>query len=346
MKTSPLRAALIGCGRIGAGCSGIGQSRLQSHAAAYTACEGTKLVAACDPDEKVLACMNEKWGIERLYRDAQDMIQSEDPEVVSICTPAASHLSLMREVVAPGSLKRVLLEKPVASTPEEAAEIGMLAKANNVTVAVNYARRYAPVYQAVAKAFQEGQYGDIQHIQVVYTKGIVNNGSHVLDLLRFLFGDPDGFAVVNVISPVAEDPEVSFRVVYQDRFEAWISCVDSSQYNVFDMDVFGTRGRLRFTDLGHKSSVYNVEDVREIHGFRQLKMDSLQDTGLSTATGRAVSDVLDAEKESRLPICTIRDGALALSMAVEIAEAAVLDKKLFHSFVSLKSGENRFPNLS
>ena len=336
MSAPLLRAALIGCGRIGAGCSGVGQSRLQSHAAAYAACERTRLVAAADPDDRALACVRRRWDVERLYRDAGEMLKAEEPEIVSLCTTPATHLPLLREVVASASVKGVLLEKPVAPTAGEAAEIATLAEESGVAVAVNYGRRYAPAYRETAEAIRKGRYGEVQHVHAVYTKGIVNNGSHMLDLLRFLFGDPTGFAVVRVVDSAAEDPEVGFRIAYRGRFEAWVECTDASRYNVFDLDILGTLGRIRFTDLGHRLERYTVEDVQEAHDFRQLVAEAdVLETGLNVATERAIEDVLDARMEARLPLCTVRNGGLALSMALEIAEAAASVSDAFRPFASL-----------
>lgn len=331
------RAALIGCGRIGAGCLGVGQSRLQSHAAAYEACQRTELVAASDLDDEALACVRQRWNVERLYRDAREMLEVEEPEFVSVCTPAASHLALMREVVATGSVKGVVLEKPVAPTANESAEIVTLVEESGVTVAVNYGRRYASGYRTMAEALRRGRYGDVQHVQAVYTKGIVNNGSHVLDLLRLLFGEPSGFTVLSVADPAAEDPDVGFRVVYEGRFDAWVACADASRYNVFDMDVLGTRGRVRVTDLGHRLEHYTVKDTQEAYGFRQLAIEpDVRDTGLDGATEHAIQDVLDARMEGRSPLCTLRDAGLALSMALEIADAAGSGSEVFRPFASLQ----------
>ena len=58
------RAAIIGCGRIGAdaGEPGSGSSRIASHAASYVASPRTELVALCDVDAQRLARAGERWG--------------------------------------------------------------------------------------------------------------------------------------------------------------------------------------------------------------------------------------------------------------------------------------------
>jgi ATP-dependent protease ClpP protease subunit len=59
------------------------------------------------------------------------------------------------------------------------------------------------------------------------------------------------------------------------------------------------------------------------------------ETGLDVATGLAIEDVMDARTEDRPPLCTLDDGALALSMALEIAEAAASGCDAFRPFASL-----------
>jgi len=67
-KDSLYRAALIGCGRIGADCNppGVGSSRIQSHAQAYAEHPNVQLVAAFDLDPDRLRCCGECWKIPHL----------------------------------------------------------------------------------------------------------------------------------------------------------------------------------------------------------------------------------------------------------------------------------------
>ena len=69
------RAALIGCGRIGAFIDNEGTSpHAFSHAAGYVACPRTELVALSDPRAEVMDRAGERNGValEHRYRDYRD----------------------------------------------------------------------------------------------------------------------------------------------------------------------------------------------------------------------------------------------------------------------------------
>ena len=53
----------------------------------------------------------------------------------------------------------------------------------DMTVAVNYFRRWNKDLQKIKLNIDDNSYGDIKKVIVHYTKGIKNNGTHILDLL-------------------------------------------------------------------------------------------------------------------------------------------------------------------
>ena len=65
-----------------------------SHAAGYTACERTTIVAAADVVEKNLERVCSKWNIPERYTDYREMIEKEAPDIVSIATRPGNHAEI------------------------------------------------------------------------------------------------------------------------------------------------------------------------------------------------------------------------------------------------------------
>lgn len=318
------RAAVIGCGRIGAdaGEPGTGSSRIASHAAAYATCPRTELVALCDTDPERLARAGQRWSVRSLYEDPSEMLAAERPDIVSVCTPPASHPAVLGESVRHGA-RGVLLEKPLAADLEGAKAILEVASSSPTTLAVNYIRRFPPVYRQAMADVREGRLGRIQHVGVLYTKGILNNGSHALDLLRAFFGEPASAEVVRGDPSGAADPTLSARIGFADGLEAWLGGVDGEAYNVFDVDIVGTEGRIVFTDLGHMLHRYPVQDSRAEHGFRQLRAAAAaQPTELSSAVRYAVEDLVRSIETGVEPACTPNDAYAAMALSLRLSEQA------------------------
>ena len=314
------RAAIIGCGRIGADCDdkNHGSSRLACHAECYASSPRTHLVAACDPDPSRRRRVAERWGIPRLYANHQDLLTRENVEVVSICTSAATHADILLDVLDAG-VSGVLIEKPLARRLDEADKLILRARDARTVVAVNYIRRSCPSYRQAAKKLWDGRLGRIQVGQAIYTKGILNNGTHLLDLLRFFFGDPSEIRPLSFGRGGEVDPTVSFRVNFPAGFCVWVQGLDHESFSVFELDLIGTHGRMIFRELGHTLDVYDVEDSMAAHGFRQLvRTPTSTATGLAGAIGYAINDLLDSVERGLPPVCTLDDGRAALALADEV----------------------------
>ena len=65
-----------------------------------------------------------------------------------------------------------------------------LARERGVVLGCHYTRRFAPAYRRLAEEVGAGALGRLQHVGGVYVKGLRHNGTHWLDLLRMLAGDP------------------------------------------------------------------------------------------------------------------------------------------------------------
>lgn len=311
-----LRAAIVGCGRIGTDTGAHGSSRIRSHAAAYSTLPETELIALCDSDPERLVVAGERWEVEGLYPDLEQMLERERIDLLSICSSPPSHLPLLESAVAQ-SVPGVLLEKPVATSPEEAWKAVHVAESARTKVAVNYIRRFPDAYRQVASDISRGTLGRIQLVTILYTKGIVNNGTHALDLMRFIFGDPIHLVVEHELSDSSLDPTLSFRMQFPQGFDAWFLGLAADAFNIFEVDILGVGGRVVFRDQGHLVDYYPAEDTRKKHGFRQLAQScTSQPTELSRATEFAIQNLAQSVITGSDPACTLRDGAAALDLSV------------------------------
>src|SRR3954462_12480372 len=83
-------------------------------------------VALCERDESRIAeCENRHPGIE-CVRDYSQVLADPEIEAVAIATPPHTHFDLVRQALEAG--KDVLVEKPLARTGGEAAELTALAE--------------------------------------------------------------------------------------------------------------------------------------------------------------------------------------------------------------------------
>jgi len=315
------RAAIIGCGRIGADCNSpeTGSSRIASHAEAYTKHQKTELIAVCDLDSDRLRQCKKRWNVPRAYNDLDEMLIKEEIDILSICTPASSHFDILAEALRTEKVLGILMEKPLTLTMQEADAALHLAQNFKTKISVNYIRRFPPIYRQVAEELRQGDLGRIQHINVYYTKGIVNNGSHALDLLKFFFGNPDEVSLLSSNLEPTDDPSPSFRIKFPAGFEAWFCGLKSDFHNIFEIDIIGSEGRLVFRDQGHILDRFPIGDTYIKHGFKQLKpIPDSYPTDLERAVQYALEDLIKSIEIGIEPNCTVEDARTALYLSLDV----------------------------
>ena len=123
----------------------------------------------------------------------------------------------------------------MAATASEAHRVARQAASAGVVGAVNYVRRFAPGYRAAAADVRAERLGDIQVVWGIYTKGVLNNGSHMLDLLHMFFGDPGELAATRAFEEIAGDPTVGFTARYRS-FTASIEPLRHDAHTIFELD--------------------------------------------------------------------------------------------------------------
>ncbi|MBM7554452.1 Gfo/Idh/MocA family protein [Thalassobacillus pellis] len=91
-----------------------------------------------------------------------------DPEVdgLIICTPNYTHIDMVREAVKSG--KHILLEKPMATTLEDAFEITRIAQNYTGIFQIGLQYRYKAIYvEAIHEALERKNVGDIKTISIL-----------------------------------------------------------------------------------------------------------------------------------------------------------------------------------
>ena len=131
---------------------------------------GIPVVGLCDLPDKAQAAAS-KLGIPLVFSDYKEMLRSPEIDVVHITVPNRFHCDMALAALKAG--KHCVCEKPLAmNTKETAMIVKQVAKAKTI-FAVNYNIRFYPAVLRLRKAVQEGELGEIMHV----------NGSYMQDWL-------------------------------------------------------------------------------------------------------------------------------------------------------------------
>src|SRR5262249_23084092 len=163
-----LRVVSVGCGERGV-----------EHLKAMAASGAMDLVAACDLDEARLRAAGERFHIPRLYRDLEEMIRKEKPELVDIVTPPTIRVGIV-EAALRAEAPAVLIEKPLALWPSEVRRLRDLGR--DRLIAVNLQCAWMPHWQGFWDLLRDRALGPIYSLRASTAANILEEGPHTLDL--------------------------------------------------------------------------------------------------------------------------------------------------------------------
>jgi predicted dehydrogenase len=308
-----VRAAVLGCGAIGAGSGAEPHPDVGviTHAGAYAACPETELVAVADADTRRAEAAGRRWNA-RPYTDVAALLDAEAPEIVSVATPDPTHAELLERCLRAPSVRAVLAEKPLALDVGTARDLVALARERDVALAVNYSRRFAPAFQRLRADLG---IGELQHVHGLYVKGLAHNGTHWLDLLRMLAGDPVAAVGFDRLREGGQDPTLDAELTLPGGVGARLAGLDTARFTAFEMDLVGTQGRVRISESGHVIERFAVAADLRHPGYHVLQATERVTGALRDTTLHAVGQLVRGEAA-----CTGEDGVAALELVAAIRE--------------------------
>ncbi len=174
------RAALIGCGNI----SG-------RHARAYLTQGNVELVAACDINPENLNRTCDELKIPGRYASHQDLFRREAGiDLVSVCTFPKVHAEQTIAAANAGA-KAVLCEKPMCLSLEEADGMIRACRRNGTRLVIAHRHRQSPNFNKARSLIANGAIGEPRLVWSYLTSCLVDNGTHIVDMMRYLLGDPE-----------------------------------------------------------------------------------------------------------------------------------------------------------
>jgi predicted dehydrogenase len=246
-----LRIAVIGAGHMG-----------RYHADKFARLPGVDLAAVVDRDPARAP-----------VSDFRKIIPSVDAAVIAV--PTDLHHAVARECLEGGV--HLLVEKPLASTLEQADELVALANANKLILQVGHVERYNRAFQALVERMDRPLFIDAERLS-----GFKQRGTEVDVILDLMIHDLD-LALSLARSEVAAVSACGFRVLTKDidiasaRIEFANGCVADltasrasqsavRKFRVFQPGVYVSAdlqaGKLRYV----RQAGGEIEETEESHG--------------------------------------------------------------------------------
>ncbi len=308
MSTKPTtyKAVIIGAGRIASTFDSPSSKNVLTHARALTAHSRVKLVGMTDTNGVHGKKEAKKWRT-NFYADRETMIHATTPDIVVIATPDKTHLSILLYLMKK-NIPLIICEKPVVTNALDIARVKRVTTQSKSMVLVNFRRRFDPTIVKLRRDIITKKFGAVISANAIYSKGILHNGAHFIDLARYLFGE---MRMSNMVFRVNDFPEGAPSVGGVATFDRcpqfYLMNGDERQFSLAEFEIVTAKRRFRLVDEGFKLVTEEVVPDPIFKGYHMLGNEKTVQTGLIHSMPGLVSNAVGVLDKKQTPQSSLHD---------------------------------------
>ena len=252
------KVAIIGCGGIS-----------HMHAGWYVNEPRATITAIADIDEERLKAYGERYEVEKQYTDFIKMLETEDIDLVSVCTRPKHHAPLVIEAAKHG-VKGILSEKPMAENLGQGKAMLESCSQHGVKLAIDHQVRFSSPYQHAQQMIADGVIGDIFRIHGICGGGdLKDNATHTVDLMLYLYGDRPVSWVIGQIERIgtptkydlhSEDFAIGY-FKFEDNVRGIIESGNDTAPGYHHIYCYGTEGEIELAAPGGPGIRYRNQET-------------------------------------------------------------------------------------
>ena len=239
---------------------------------------GCKLYAVGNRTHSKAVDFADKYGIEKVYDDLNDMFYDDNVDVIYITSPHNTHIDFIMKALENG--KHILCEKSITLNSVELEKALKKADGKNLVLAEAMTIYHMPLYKKLMKLVADGEIGDVSMIQANFGSykdydmknrffnmnlaggAMLDIGVYAISLARcFLKSKPD-----NVISTV------KFAPSGVDDMKRCVICGDKGYIEIMEYPR-ACKATIVCTETGERKEICEGETERAL----QYEMEDMEE---------------------------------------------------------------------
>lgn len=183
------RVCLVGAGFIA-----------RAHGAALRRLKGVTLAAIVDPNEDAARRLGGEWGIGAVFGSVEAALEADGFDCAHVMVPPPLHHRVALPLIAAG--KAVLLEKPMAASAAQCAELIAAAEARGVMIGVNQNFVHHPAFVRLREALARGVIGRGRFVSCIYNVPLRQLAAGQLG--HWMFNSPGNLLLEQAVHPLSQ----------------------------------------------------------------------------------------------------------------------------------------------
>ncbi len=207
---------------------------------------------------------------------SEDALQTFD--LVSITSPTITHFNLLKQLI---EIKTpvIICEKPVSADVHELDQLINLYNQGQSRILVNYIRRFQPAFEELKSQLSkwDDQTG-FKSIIIKYQRGFLNNASHAIDLLEFLFDEPFLLKDFKVSDKQFDafnfDATLTASCTYKNQPVSFAG-VPGADYAIFEIELFYPSSKIVICHSGNDIRYYKRTAEKQLSEETSLRKENI-----------------------------------------------------------------------
>ena len=323
-----LRIGLFGAGHLG-----------KIHMQQWLQVPGVVLTGFFDPDDTNASAAIAQYGVTR-FLSAEELLDAVD--AVDIVTTTTAHHSIAKAALLKG--RHLFIEKPLAHTLEEAAEIVKLVSEAPVKCAVGHVERYNPAYLALADEPLQPMFIEAHRLAEFNPRGtdvsvILDLMIHDIDIVLHLVKSPVRRISASGVSVMSESADIAnARIEFDNGCVANLTSSRISLKKMRKMRLFQRDAYIGIDFLEKKTEIIRLKEdgapnsggmdfpIEIGNGDKKIITISSPSVAPSNAINAELSAFAEAILEDKPVLVSVHDGYAAMDVA-----HAILRKMSMHN---------------
>lgn len=306
-QTNKLRCAVIGIGHMG-----------QFHVDKFSQMENVELIGVCDVDQQKTKSIANRFNT-NAYFDHHDLLDKVD--AVSIATPTQLHHPVGLDFLNNGV--HVLLEKPMATSIEEAESLIQAATAHDVILQIGHLERFNQASKAVETLIHDPLFIESHRLSPFKPRStdinvVLDLMIHDIDLILNIVNSPIKNIQSNGTPVLTNKIDIAnARITFENGCVANVTASRVSMKSERKLRIFQPNNYLQVDFNQKKLNVYEKGDKEIFPGIPEIiakehifeQRDALQEQ---------IKHFIDCINHNQQPLVTGLDGKRALATALAI----------------------------
>lgn len=250
---------------------------------------------ACDLNQQRIAHIKQLYPDIIITQDYRQILRDRDVNAVVIATPMITHFALAKEFIS--NHKHVLVEKPIATSINEAKELIAVAKDRKRVLMVGHTFKFNPAINKLRSIIQQKELGNIHYVYSRRTNlgplrkdanAIFDLAPHDISILNYILNERplsvNAFGEKYLPHDLEDVAFIMFRFPKKVIAHVQVSWLDPKKTR--EIIVVGSKKMLIFDDLNTDTPIVIYDKGAMKKKFKQ-DYDSFEEFQMITRDGKA-----------------------------------------------------------